>query len=200
MARLVQIRGASGSGKTHLARAVMAAAGPAQKWRIEGRRQPIALTFPAVNLCVVGHYDVTCGGADTIKSKDKCYEVAEAALDRGFNVLLEGIFLAVELHRTVDLARRGIDRHDVFIDIPMADCITSVQARRIADGKEAKELKQMEPFYRRIMRTRDRLLAAGIDPSTVHVFSATTSTVTGLVEATRDQALKKTMELLNVQP
>ena len=223
MSRLVHIRGASGSGKTHLAREVMRHCGTPVRWKIGGRQKPIALTFPAVNLAVVGHYDVTCGGADTIKSKDKCCEVVDEALARGFNVLVEGIFLAVELHRTVELAARGVDRHDVFLDIPMADCIDSVQARRVADGKEPKELKQMEPFYRRIMRTRDRLIGAGIDPSTVHVFSAARDLMEGepawdspirghfncggryimppvplTVDQARAAALAKTRELLNV--
>jgi hypothetical protein len=177
----------------------MAAAGPCNRWKVEGRRQPIGLSFPEHKLFVVGHYDVTCGGADTIKSKDRCYETAEAALAQGWNVLIEGIFLAVELHRTVALAERGVDRHDVFIDIPMADCIASVNARRVADGKEPKELKQMEPFYRRIMRTRDRLLEAGIDPATVHLFS---SVFHGedqrSIEETRTMALNKTRELLGI--
>lgn len=173
----------------------MAKAGTPVRWKIAGRRQPIALTFPDRNLCVVGHYDVTCGGADTIKSKDKCYEVAQEALDNGYNVLLEGIFLSVELHRTVALARAGVDRHDVFIDIDMENCIEAVQQRRLAEGKAIKELKQMEPFHRRIMRTRDRLLEAGIDPATIHVYS---NSAHGTVGLARDLALLKTLELLDV--
>lgn len=198
--RLVQVRGASGSGKSTLARAVMdGLGGRRNKWYVDGRRQPISMTFekPVRPLCVVGHYEVMCGGADTIKSKEENYAVARTALGNGFDVLLEGIFLTVERDRTVQLWRDGIDRHDVFIDLPIDVCTESVMLRREASGRERRELKEMKNFHRRVMRTRDRLLEAGIPPETVHVFGGAGIDLdhAGFV---RTDALDKVRELFDV--
>ncbi len=197
--RLVQVRGASGAGKTMLARALMDGLGTPQRWKVPGRREPIALTFPKPvrPLCVVGHYGVQCGGADTIKDKQQCYDVARRALGEGFDVLVEGIFLTVELHRTVALAGDGVDRHDVFINLPIDVCTESVMLRREAAGKERRELKEMGNFHRRVMRTRTRLLEAGIDPATVHVFGGDDVTL-GQAPAVREAALAKVRSLLDV--
>lgn len=197
--RLVQVRGASGAGKTMLARTLMDGLGRPKKWFVPGRRQPISLTFekPVRPLCVVGHYEVQCGGADTIKSKEEGYEVARTALRNGFDVLLEGIFLTVERDRTVQLQADGFDRHDVFINLPMDVCTESVMLRREAAGKERRELKEMKNFHRRVMRTRDRLLEAGIPPETVHVFGGPDVTLE-TAHVVRDAALAYVRGLFDV--
>jgi hypothetical protein len=172
MSRLVQVRGASGSGKSTLVRNIIGEIGPAVRWKIAGRQRPIALTFPNHQLCIVGHYDVTCGGCDTIKSRSQPYEVAQKALSLGFNVLMEGLFMAVELHRTVELERfcgaNGHERHDVFIDQPLEHCVLSVNARRAAEGRPPKEMRQMEAFHKRIMQTEARLRGAGL--GNIHIY------------------------------
>lgn len=202
--RLVQLRGASGSGKSTAARELIAGLGRPNRWMIPGRKNPIALTFekPVRPLCVVGHYGaVSTGGVDTISSRSQPYEVAREALRQGFDVFMEGILVSVELHRTMELVAAGVDRHDVFIDMTCAECTEWVHRRQEKAGKQRSELRQMEAFHRRIMRTHERLTLAGVDPSTLHVYS--TSDVAGAefderAVYVRHMALARVRELLDV--
>lgn len=164
--RFVQLHGASGSGKTTLVRELMKRWGPVMDVHLLNyQRQPIVqflMNAPNRPLCLVGHYYAACGGADTLKSRHVPYLIAKEALDLGYDVLLEGIFLSVELHRVVALQEAGYDRHNVFIDVPIAWCEESVQLRREAAGKDRRALKQMDAFHPRIMHTYDRMSKAGL--------------------------------------
>lgn len=164
--RIVQLHGASGSGKTTLVRHLMEMYGPVKDIHLLNyQRQPIAqflMNAPNRPLCLVGHYYAACGGADTLKSRHVPYLIAKEALDLGYDVLLEGIFLSVELHRVVALQEAGYDRHNVFLDVPIEWCEESVQRRREAAGKPRRPLKQMESFHPRIMHTKTRMEQAGL--------------------------------------
>lgn len=163
--RIIQIRGPSGSGKTTVMRRVMDLLGTPVRVRLKDdptRRAPSLLSWPAVKVAVVGHYDVLCGGCDTIKSRERPFEIARMAADQGATVLLEGLFTTMEFHRTVALHRDGYERHDIFICPPEAECRANVEARRLSQGKEIKEQKQMAEYYRRVRRTRERLHLAGL--------------------------------------
>ncbi len=158
--RIIQLRGPSGSGKTTIMRTVMDRLGTPVRVRLKDdptRRAPSLLSWPGQGVVVVGHYDVLCGGCDTIKSRERPFEIARQAADAGANVLMEGLFLTMEYHRTLALAADGYERHDVFICPPEAECRANVEARRLSQGKEIKEQKQMAEYYRRVRRTRERL-------------------------------------------
>lgn len=203
--RIVQVRGASGSGKSSLVRAVMAGLGRPNRWMVAGRREPLALTFdkPVRPLCVVGHYGpASTGGVDTIKDKEQPYAVARRAIAEGFDVLLEGIFISIEYWRTLYLHQDGYDRRDVFIDLSVEECTEWVHRRQEAAGKERKALKQMADFHPRILHTRDRLLAAGVPENTLQVASSSAfmGSSIGLEErsaAVRQDALLRIRELLS---
>lgn len=165
--RFVQVHGASGSGKTTLVKALMATPEwqPTRDVASDFQKRPIAQVLcnaPIRPLLLVGHYYVGCGGADTLKHRELPYRIAREALDRGYDVLLEGIFVSLELHRVVDLQNDGYDRHNVFLDVPMEVCEESVQLRRDAAGTPRRPLKQMADTHPRIMRTYDRMAQAGL--------------------------------------
>lgn len=163
--RIVQLRGPSGAGKTTVMRRVMEMLGTPVRVRPKddpSRRSPSLLAWPDKRVVVIGHYDVLCGGCDTIKSRERPFELARQAADQGATVLLEGLFTTMEFHRTVALQNDGYERHDVFIRPPEAECRANVEARRVAQGKEIKEQKQMAEYYRRVARTLERLQLAGL--------------------------------------
>ena len=203
---IVQVRGASGSGKTSLVRAVMAELGTPNRWRVEGRKQPIALTFPRPGLrplCVVGNYaeSVATGGVDTITDKETPYAIARKAANQGFDVLLEGIFISIEYWRTLYLHEDGFRRYDVFIDLNVDECTEQVYRRQEAAGKQRTPLKQMADFHPRVLHTRDRLLAAGVPEDTLLVASSSSFHTDDRImagQATRRAALDKVKELLSV--
>lgn len=164
--RIIQLRGPSGSGKTTVMRRVMETLGTPVRVRPKDdptRRSPSILVWPQRGVAVIGHYDVLCGGCDTIKSRERPYELARMAADQGMNVLLEGLFTTMEYHRTLALQADGYERHDVFIRPPEAECRRNVEARRTSQGKEIKEQKQMAEYYRRVARTLERLQLAGLN-------------------------------------
>ena len=71
MNRIINIRGTSGAGKSHLARRVMANYPVRKPVHVAGRKQPLYYEYEApdhnVPLFVVGHYECACGGTDTMK-------------------------------------------------------------------------------------------------------------------------------------
>jgi hypothetical protein len=124
MGVIINPRGASGSGKTELVRRVLAQYGWRRSAGFEGatglepvyragRSRPVGyrLRHPLGGrpLAVVGHYEVTSGGCDTIRAADGGLEeimrrAAEyAAL--GHDVLIEGQRLSRDYQRSAELAR-----------------------------------------------------------------------------------------------
>lgn len=176
--RIVQVRGASGSGKTYLMRQLMEELGSPVRVRPKDdptKRKPSLLVWPAHGIAIVGHYDVQCGGCDTIKSRSRPYELARQVSDAGMHVLMEGLFVSQELHRSVALEADGYERHDIFLHPPIDECTANVMRRRAAVGKEAIELKQMREYHPRMMRTLERMQLAGL--GRLHVFKGTTEYV-----------------------
>lgn len=207
MGRIVQVRGASGSGKTTLVRTMMAEmAVTPNRWYVEGRKQPIALTFNDPGrprpLCVIGNYgERATGGVDTITEKETPYRIAREAVRQGYDVLMEGIFISIEFWRTLYLQQDGFERYDVFIDLTVEECTEQVYRRQEKAGRERTPLKQMEDFHPRVLHTRDRLLAAGVPEGTLIVCSSSqfaSKPEPHRIRLTRDCALDAVRELLRV--
>lgn len=163
---IIQVRGASGSGKTTLVRRAMEELGG--PWRRvipkvdQPRRKPMFLLNPDLNLpkAVIGHYDVTCGGVDTIKHLGRPHELAYELASAGCDVLMEGLWASVEVHKSAGMAEHHqVRRHEVFVHVPVEVCRASVDDRRRGEGKPVREQKQMEGFHRRIHQTQERIMA-----------------------------------------
>ena len=148
MGVVINPRGTSGAGKTWLVREVMAAyrRGGAETvaLRREGRSRPMGsrTTHPRGGrpLAVVGHYEATRGGTDTIPETDggldEAFRLADALAADGHDVLLEGYRLSGDVGRTAVLARaqraRGGGLHVLYLDAPIERCVHNVVARRRA--------------------------------------------------------------------
>lgn len=143
--KIVNVRGTSGSGKSTLARAVMARYPRKARVMANGRKQPIGYILagaleagvPGVELpqlYVPGHYETACGGCDTITSMDDIYDHVTRAAASGMDVFFEGLLLSSEHNRTLALAER-FGRENLLvvgIDIPLQECLDSVNGRRRA--------------------------------------------------------------------
>jgi hypothetical protein len=144
MGVIVNPRGTSGSGKTELVRRILADYGWGQSGQAEpigrlGRRRPIAyrLRHPLGGrpLAVLGHYEATCGGCDTIRLEDggmnEAFRLAAAFAADGHDVLLEGLVLSGEHERSAALAAAH-PLHVLRLSTPLDRCIRNVIARRRA--------------------------------------------------------------------
>jgi hypothetical protein len=140
---IVNPRGTSGAGKTELVRRIMEdyGWGRAEPIRREGRERPIGYRLPhplgGPPLAVLGHYEATCGGCDTIPARDggldEVFRLADQCASSGHAVLLEGLLLSAEHRRSAALARR----HALYVlrlDTPPERCVRNLMARWHARG------------------------------------------------------------------
>jgi hypothetical protein len=142
---LLNPRGPSGSGKTQLVRSLMnellsrpsAAAARMELLYRPGRAQPIAcrISHPlgAPPLVVLGHYQKTSGGCDTIREADggiqQVFTLAEASALAGHSVLMEGSALSCDdVHSSVLAGRYAL--HVLRLTTPVADCARNLIKRR----------------------------------------------------------------------
>lgn len=133
---IINLRGTSGSGKTHLARQIMERYGPRKVYHKPGRTQPIGYTFTHPNggpdLAVVGHYETACGGCDTISSLDEIFSLVRLSHKLGHDVMFEGLLASGEMNRAMALHTDGLPFEVLVIDITLEECLASVNSRRHA--------------------------------------------------------------------
>jgi hypothetical protein len=82
---------------------------------------------------VLGHYEATSGGCDTIRAvdggMDEAFRLARGYAADGHDVLLEGLLLSGERTRSAELAQaHGL--HVLRLGTPLDRCIRNVVARQ----------------------------------------------------------------------
>lgn len=192
---IVNIRGTSGSGKSHLVRAVMTryACRPVHGERATDLLGPIATARPIGHECehetgrrlwVVGPYDkVGSGGADLLRwSRDDLMAMVRERAAAQWDVIFEGL-VASDIRRTIGLHASGLPVLVVYLDVSLDECLAAVQARRRARGDE----RPLSPWktsakHRDMFSERKLLLAAGMDVRAV----------------SREEGLRLTLEALGV--
>jgi hypothetical protein len=141
---IINPRGTSGSGKTELVRRLLSDYGWGRDGRAEpvrrrGRERPIAyrLRHPLGGrpLAVLGHYEATSGGCDTIRATDggmdEAFRLAGEHASSGHDVLLEGLLLSGEHARSAELAKAH-ELHVLRLSTPLDRCVRNVIARQRA--------------------------------------------------------------------
>lgn len=181
----INIRGTGGSGKSTLVKRIMELypyKGPVVIPSV--RRQPLGylcgddpytdavargeVEATPPKLWVPGHYETACGGCDTIKTVDEVYRMLADGLEKGRNVLYEGIMVMDDVRRAVELDQR-IKRgqpgglYVIALTTPIEECLAAIQGRRDARG-EVKPLnpKNTTDRARRLLGSLRRLEAAGV--------------------------------------
>ena len=138
MSVIVNPRGTSGSGKTELVRRILALYerdGGRERLYRERRARPICyrLRHPLGGrpLVVLGHYEVTSGGCDTIGGLNEVFRLAGEHASNGHDVLFEGLMVSGEHQRSARLARtHGL--HVLRLSTPLEQCVRNLIARRRA--------------------------------------------------------------------
>lgn len=149
---VINIRGTSGSGKSTVARQLMALYQPNPlRYREEGRKQPLGYRYKrrvsedfrecnhVYDLAVVGHYETDCGGADTIPDYDKLMSLVMAGMDAGMDVLFEGLLFSGDVKHTTELReyaeKQGTMLHVVAMQMDLQLCVDSINLRRNAKAQ-----------------------------------------------------------------
>lgn len=145
---IVNIRGTSGCGKSHLVRRVMDSYEHRASYYIHGRMQPIGYecfahgtnVIPGIRrpLWVIGHYETPCGGCDTISkgTLDYVYETVREKHALDYHVMYEGLVVTSDTRRCAALHTDGLPLLVVAIDESIETCVASVEARRRERGDE----------------------------------------------------------------
>lgn len=172
----INVRGTSGSGKSTVARQIMALYERSEPVHVEGRKRPIQYVLKGVDsghpdLAVIGHYETACGGCDTISkddtgrgnSADRIFGLIQENLDAGRDVLFEGLLVSGDVTRCRKLRDDGYDLTVVALDLTVEECLASVRARRLARGNE-KPLKEdnTRRTFDRVRKTLPKLRAGGV--------------------------------------
>lgn len=157
---IIQIRGTSGSGKTHAMREVMSKYTGWLAYHRSGRRRP--LYYRRENVYVLGGYESVCGGCDTLNGVKEVYELIQSFYTTDKIVLCEGLLLSEDVKWTTQL--RIEDLKVLFLTTPLDICLSRIEQRRKLKGNE-KPLNPYRTTYRVsvIERARVRLLDAGVD-------------------------------------
>lgn len=196
---IINVRGTSGSGKSTLVRRIMGLYPSREAQTVPGRRQPISylLTRPdGPGLMVPGHYEIECGGCDTVKTTDQVLAMALTAArapSPGCDVLMEGLLLSENVGKVVAMrdAARELDKYAVHpvlvirLNTPVEDCLAAVRDRRARRG-DTRPLNSSNTSRRVdvIVRACARLRDAGVP-----------------VEALdREAALRRVCSLLRLSP
>lgn len=148
------LKGTSGSGKSYIARALMAALEAAGWTRNpvfrDGRKKPIAYEFapsdPAgIPVAVLGHYETPCGGCDTIHNMADVFELVRRYHDSRYNVFFEGVIVGVDFRLTHQLHKDGLPLRVILLDTPIETCVASVNDRRAARAKPGQIPEPLDP-------------------------------------------------------
>lgn len=170
----VNIRGTSGSGKTHLARRILAhypnriinMFKPDQK-----RPSSCVYTLPHSThspLFVLGHYEADHGGgADTVSREDGFKQLLAAA-GQDCDLLWEGVIFSDEVANTLLVARKQ-ETHVIFLTTSIEQCLADIRARREAKGNvKPLAVKNTVERVESLKRVYDRLRLAQAPGLHVH--------------------------------
>jgi len=159
MNKIIKIHGCSGAGKTTAVRQYML--------RYDAQAVESHVPKPEAYICdlytyVLGSYENTCGGMDTVGSAAKVMALVDKYAARG-NVIFEGLlqstyYGAMGAHSI----KYGKDYIYAFLDTPIELCLERVVARRAASGRNNKFDPQLtRNKHATILRLQNKLIAEG---------------------------------------
>ncbi len=125
---IIQLLGSNGAGKSTLVRRVMMDYS-VHPVNVEGRQKPLYYIcnhkVSGRGLMIVGHYEIDCGGGDTIKFWSTIIEIMQKFARANHDILLEGPTGREYVIRDVSSAVI----HPVWLQPALVDCVRGVQAR-----------------------------------------------------------------------
>ena len=166
---IVQVMGTNGAGKSFLVRTILDEAKrdsvECSELHVEGRRRPLAMELrykTGGGLFVPGHYNIPCGGCDTLRTVDEAFDLVLQEVKSGMHVLFEGIMVMDAVERTIALSREA-DLVVIGLTTRLGACVDAVRDRRLSRG----DAPDFDPGNtidraRRCARGLDRLKAAEV--------------------------------------
>ena len=144
---IIQLKGTNGTGKSHIARRVMALyEGEVTPKYVDGRKRPVRTVHERADggraLAVIGHYQTACGGCDTMPSHDSVFAEIRAAHEEGLDVFAEGLLLSGDFKRTIEFHQNVAPMHVLALDVPLEVSMDSINARRRARNPDAAPCKE----------------------------------------------------------
>jgi hypothetical protein len=165
--QIVNIRGCNGSGKTHAVRTFLDRL-PCEP--LGGKKgKPAGYVVDATSwgistpIYVIGSYETTCGGGDTISSQEEIVKRVKQAYEYG-HVLVEGLLMSKSsAGGVVAPALKELGAIFAFLDTPWETCLSRVLSRRKEAGneKEFDPEKNMRSAYEQCHRSYELLSIAG---------------------------------------
>lgn len=174
---IVNIRGTSGSGKTTVVTRLLeewkllgVPLGPAETRVIQGKERRVG--HLAGSLFIVGRYDTTCGGCDTMNWKGAADDVCDLVREKYHfgPVLFEGLMVSGwGTGRLRSLwEETGGKLHVIQLTTSLEECLASVRQRREERARAAgKEVKPLNPDntvmkWHGTMRGSELLVKSGV--------------------------------------
>jgi hypothetical protein len=87
-------------------------------------------------LAVIGHYEIACGGCDTISDMGEVFAKVKEAHDLGYDVLFEGAIVSTLARNVIELHVAGYPVEVISLNTPLDVCLMSINARREAKWDE----------------------------------------------------------------
>lgn len=156
---IISLRGASGSGKSTIVRAIFMKYQYHRSKFMDGRKKPYYVvhgmnSFELITktLVVPGHYEIGNGGVDTLGSLDEAYHIARWADNMRWDVLMEGKCMSDGVPNVAKLHEEHRDIRVVHINTSVAECHASVIkrghmiSRSSIEKTHVKILRNMEQF------------------------------------------------------
>ena len=164
---VIQIRGTSGSGKSTIVHKLLKGKkGFDKAWDPvfkEGRKKP--LCYLKDRVLILGHYEIDCGGCDTIGSAPQIYNsILELEQDDYDVAITEGLLWSEDVKWTVKLKEEGFEILSLFLNTPLKQCLEWVEQRQ-AGRKPAdpeRVIRKLSTRIQTIERARLRLVQAGV--------------------------------------
>lgn len=203
---IIQVRGTSGSGKSTVVNKVMQAIGDWDKVYIPNRKRPLCyVSSPGVlpklseawdkvhipnrklPIVVLGHYEIACGGCDTIGSVPQVFAAMQSLNFDYEHIICEGLLLSEDVKWSLPYKDK---LKAIFLTTPVDECLRRVVQRQNEKGREpadpARVIRKLTTRVGTIERARLRLVAAGADCRRVNSDQAV-KVVLGFLGYTLDQ-------------
>lgn len=161
---IINIRGTSGSGKSTIVRKVMDHYLSRTPIFVPGRARPVGYRLARILPCgqvrelyVVGHYEVPCGGCDTLSTDHlkTVYGLVREWAPLG-SVLFEGAILSTDSRHLLELSKERKDILVLRLTTSLEACAAGVMERRAAKGRPRPE----GPNFRKNLAAKDRSAAS----------------------------------------
>lgn len=168
---IINVRGTSGSGKSHLVREVMKLYDGQMLKYVDGRKQPLYYELRKEgrrDLLVPGHYESPCGGCDTISKVESVFNLVRMGDEGGYDVLFEGLLLSADSKHLGALVAEGREVQVIALETTLQECLAAVQARRdaraAARGERGKPLnpRNTEQKWKQVRASVGKLREKGI--------------------------------------